>query len=697
MNTEILIALVNNAALLLAIGVLYDVLSFNIEMNTRLKNIVAGFFIGIIGIALMLNPWELSPGLFYDTRSILLSIVALFFGFIPAVVGALIIISHRLYQGGVGAVIGTFVTIFSVVLGLLWRQYHEKLHKLFGVFELYAFGILVHIIMLICMLLLPWPYAFEVIRLISLPVMLIYPVGTVLLGNLLKNQLSHKKTQEAQKQAERKYRQAHNILQGVLESPTNVVIFALDRYYQYLVFNKNHQITMEQIWGVKIEVGVSMLTYIKDPSDREKAKVNFDRALVGEAFTIIEEYGDTLLERRWYENVYSPLKDDEGNIIGLTLFLTDITENKKAEIKIAEEAVRKRVLIEQSHDGIVILDQKGKVFEANRKYAEMLGYSPEEILTLHVWDWDAQWTREQLMEIHRKVDEKGDHFETIHRRKNGTLFDVEVSTNAAMFGEQKLIFCVCRDITERKRVEKELLRAKLEAESGNRAKSQFIANMSHELRTPLTAVIGFSDLLSMNAHDKLTEKELGYIGHINKSGEHLLEIINDILDLSKADAGKMVLECENFSIRELLDEIAAQMTPIASKKNISIRIDNEIPNAYIFADRLKFKQIMYNLLSNAIKFTPDNGKVFVTAVNNDNEVQVSVSDTGIGISVNKQKDIFTPFVQVDESNKRVYGGTGLGLSLVKQYVEMHKGNVWVKSEEGKGSTFTFTIVNQDTS
>ncbi|MBN2109475.1 MAG: hypothetical protein JW705_00090, partial [Methanosarcinaceae archaeon] len=295
MNAELLISLVNNAALLLTIGVLYEVLFFNIEMNTRLKSIVAGIFIGMIGITLMLNPWELSPGLFYDTRSILLSIVALFFGFIPAVVGALIGISHRLYQGGVGAVVGTAVTVFSVILGLLWRRHHERLHKLFSVLELYVFGILVHVLMLICMLLLPWSYAFEVIRSISLGVMLIYLAGTVLLGSLLKNQLSRKKTQNALKQAERKYRQACTVLQKVIESPKDVVIFALDRDYKYLVFNKNHQVTMEQIWGVKIEIGVSMLTYIKDPSDRQKAKLNFDRVLAGEDFTFVEEYGNSLL------------------------------------------------------------------------------------------------------------------------------------------------------------------------------------------------------------------------------------------------------------------------------------------------------------------------------------------------------------------------------------------------------------------
>lgn len=500
-----------------------------------------------------------------------------------------------------------------------------------------------------------------------------------------------KRAKETLKQTEQKYHQAYNLLQGILESPKDIIIFALDREYQYLAFNKNHQVTMEQIWGARVETGVSILNYIKYPEDREKAIANFDRALAGEAFTVIEEYGDSSLNRRWYSNTYSPLKDHEENIIGLTLVIVDITERKQAEIKIAEEAVRRRIFIEQSNDGIVVLGKDGNVFETNLKYAEMLGYSPEEVLTLHVWDWDSQWTKNQLLDILNNVGESGDHFETIHRRKDGTFLDVEVSSSVAMFGDQKLIFCVCRDITPRKQAEKELLKAKQDAEAANRTKSQFLANMSHELRTPLNAIIGFSDMLSSGISGSLSEKQLRYADNISNSGRHLLDLINDILDISKVEAGKMELVCERFSVSNVFDEILTLMTPLASKKNIRIRIDNEIQIDEICADKQKFIQIMYNLLSNAIKFTPDNGKVSVAISEIDGKVQVSVSDTGIGIPEHRLKDIFRPFTQVDESNKRRHGGTGLGLTIVKQFVEMHKGDIRVESEEGKGSTFAFTI------
>ncbi|WP_407357010.1 ATP-binding protein [Methanolobus sp. WCC5] len=697
MDTEILISLINNAALLLAIGVLYDVLFFNMEMNTRLKSIILGFFVGLIGIALMLNPWELAPGLFYDTRSILLSIVGLFFGPCPAIIGALIIISYRLYLGGIGAIVGVSVTIGSVLLGLSWRRYQDRLKQLFGIFDLYVLGILVHLFMLLCMLLLPWPYSLEVLSQITLPVMLIYPAGTVLLGRLLNNQLARKRTQEALKeneiklqsfidnvpvgmfrknskgrmilanpemarivgqetpeqavnslqdigeqlyvdpdrrkelinilkteehienfeyealradgkhiwllvnakisgdikddsfeidgfalditnrkkiesdlkQAEWKYRQAYYLTQGILESPKDVAIFALDMEYRYLAFNKNHRLMMEQIWDAKIEPGSHMLSYLNDPVDREKAKLNFDRALAGEAFTLVEEYGEKLHERRWYENAYSPLKDDEGIVIGLTLFLADITERKEAE--------------------------------------------------------------------------------------------------------------------------KALIHARILAEESSRIKSEFIANMSHELRTPLNSVIGFSEIMLDGLTGELDPSQRNYIQNISKSGKHLLEIINDILDISKIESGNMDYNPEKINLREVIAEVATLTEPLAKKKSIDFRSGIGVESIELYADRIKIKQILYNLITNAVKFTDENGKICIDTRKFDGNISISVSDTGIGIPENEQKAIFEPFKQVNSSSNRIHGGTGLGLSIVKHYVQMHSGEIRVKSEPGKGSTFTFTI------
>ncbi|WP_440946881.1 PAS domain S-box protein [Methanosarcina sp. T3] len=375
-------------------------------------------------------------------------------------------------------------------------------------------------------------------------------------------------------------------------------------------------------------------------------------------------------------------------VIGM---IQDVTEYKKSEEALTEEAIWRRILMEESRDGIVIIDQNGKVFEANPRYAEMLGYSHEEIQNLYMWDWDIHYTREQLLEMLRLADSKGILHETRQRRKDGTLIDVEINANAAIFGERKLSFCVCRDITGRKQAEEELLNAKLAAEAASKSKDEFLATMSHELRTPLNSIIGFSDILLEEMFGSLNKKQTAYVNNISKGGKHLLNLINDILDLSKIEAGKMDLEYEQFCVSLAVDEIKTAITPLAIKKNISLDVKVEPQLGMIRADKIRFKQILYNLTSNAIKFTPEKGNVTIEARRFGSFIQFSVIDTGIGISKNDMDKLFQPFKQLNPYFNREYEGTGLGLALVKKFIEMHGGKIRVKSKVGEGSVFTFVI------
>ncbi|MDI6784995.1 MAG: ATP-binding protein, partial [bacterium] len=240
----------------------------------------------------------------------------------------------------------------------------------------------------------------------------------------------------------------------------------------------------------------------------------------------------------------------------------------------------------------------------------------------------------------------------------------------------------------------ELEFANLRLRKADRLKSEFLANMSHELRTPLNSILGFSELLKEPAFGPLTEKQFEYLNNIASSGRHLLELINDILDLAKVDAGKIELHLEPLPIVQLLDEVQSIVRSIAKEKNI--RVLRELPPdlTTIPVDHSRFKQIMYNLLSNALKFTPENGTVTITANPEKDAVRISVQDTGIGIAEEDQARIFNEFEQVDGSRARKYEGTGLGLALTKRLVELHGGNIWVESEIGKGTKFTFTIPNR---
>ena len=236
-----------------------------------------------------------------------------------------------------------------------------------------------------------------------------------------------------------------------------------------------------------------------------------------------------------------------------------------------------------------------------------------------------------------------------------------------------------------------LQKAVLALEHANKMKSEFLANMSHELRTPLNAIIGFAEVLRDKISGELNEDQIDYVKDIHSSGIHLLQMINDILDLSKIEAGRMELQYETFAIREAVEDVYTILKGLAGKKHLELKTIILTDVITVEADRVKFKQILYNLLSNAIKFTPEQGSIIVEASVTDDTLQVSVSDTGIGMKPEDQEKVFKEFWQADGSFARKYEGTGLGLALTKRIVEMHGGKLWFESEFGKGSIFYFAL------
>ncbi|OHB41004.1 MAG: hypothetical protein A2069_06570 [Planctomycetes bacterium GWB2_41_19] len=237
----------------------------------------------------------------------------------------------------------------------------------------------------------------------------------------------------------------------------------------------------------------------------------------------------------------------------------------------------------------------------------------------------------------------------------------------------------------------ELQKANIALEKANRLKSEFLATMSHELRTPLNSIIGFAEVLKDEVVGTISAEQKEYLSDIHGSGQHLLNMINSILDLSKIEAGKLELHYEEFPVKEAINEVLNTIIGFSNKKGIRINthIHEDVPS--ITVDKVKFKQIMFNLLSNAVKFTPENGRVTINASLMNQHVQIAVSDTGIGIKSEDMDKIFEAFRQLDASYARHYEGTGLGLTLTKRLIELHGGKIWVISEFGKGSTFTFTL------
>jgi signal transduction histidine kinase len=275
----------------------------------------------------------------------------------------------------------------------------------------------------------------------------------------------------------------------------------------------------------------------------------------------------------------------------------------------------------------------------------------------------------------------------VFRRVSGVFDDRVLNLITALASQSKVAIenaGLFREIEDKSR----------QLEIANRHKSEFLANMSHELRTPLNAIIGFSEVLDQRLFGELNPKQAEYVKDIHASGHHLLSLINDILDLSKIEAGRMELQVSEFNLPVALENALTLVHERANRRGVRLELELQNGVGNVTADERKVKQILLNLLSNAIKFTPERGKVSVSAKRNGEAVEISVADTGIGIATEDQEIIFEEFRQLSPERGQKREGTGLGLALARKFVELHGGRIWVESEPGKGATFTFTLPNQ---
>jgi PAS domain S-box-containing protein len=414
------------------------------------------------------------------------------------------------------------------------------------------------------------------------------------------------------------------------------------------------------------------------------------------------------------ESVQS-LQAGQGEFEYLTSVVTRTAEllTKQSEV-LRESEMKFRSVAQSANDAIVSADQRGDIIAWNTGAERIFGYREAEVLGkpfTMLMPERYQHAHEQGLERMRGGGEAkilGKTLELAGHRKSGQEFPLELSLSGWKTGEGTFYTGIIRDITERKHAEEALrgLTASLEQKVRERTaelevardqaltatqhKSEFLANMSHELRTPLNAVIGFSEVLLEKMFGEINRKQEEYLGDILGSGRHLLALINDILDLAKIESGHMELDLGTFELPAVLNSTFTLIRERATRHSIHVSLDIDHRLGRFTADERKLKQILLNLLSNAVKFTPDDGALSLKAVLQDDGVEISVSDTGIGIEPEFQQKIFDEFIQVgDHLRKRE--GTGLGLALTKKFIELHGGRIWVQSAKGQGSTFTFTL------
>jgi len=435
-------------------------------------------------------------------------------------------------------------------------------------------------------------------------------------------------------------------------------------------------------------------------------------------------------------DVSLPVKDKSEIGVLARSFSEMVKQLQERNADLADREARMSAIVGTAAEGIIICDGLGMVESYNKAAEEIFGYTAEEAIgasfsrllgreghtppvpSANPADSAPTLTRfSEIMELTS---------ETIGVRKDGTKFPMEISVSEVRISERRLFTAIARDVTERKETEREirslnehlkeakvhlenrvrertlrlqqtnaeLSTARDEAEDANRAKSAFLAQMSHELRTPLNAIIGYGELLIEDAEEDGNQSLIDDLNKIIEAGRHLLTLINDILDLSKIDAGKMELHLERFNIQQLVESVVDTIDPLVKKNSNTLKLQSNGNVGEMYADHTRVRQVLLNLLSNACKFT-ENGQIDLIAqrINVDDTpyIQFQVKDTGIGMTTEHLGKLFQTFTQADSSTTRKYGGTGLGLSISRKFCELMGGGVAVESRPGAGSTFTVRI------
>ncbi|MFN3848264.1 MAG: PAS domain S-box protein [Spirosomataceae bacterium] len=502
----------------------------------------------------------------------------------------------------------------------------------------------------------------------------------------------------ARKQTEQERQRQTARLNAIFDSSSHM-IWTMNRRFQLSSFNKNYSNLIQSQLGTPPQVNVSTEKVgwrLIAPSDRPVLQEKYNSAFKGIPQYFEMNWGKIDGGDQWFEFYLNPiLPSDGGQIEEVSGIARDITEKKMAQLSLQKSENKFRDIVESFLDIYYRTDLAGNVTMISPSVLEHTGYSSAEVLGNKVDKFfenasDSSKNIKGLLKAGSITN-----FEVKVKRQNGELRDFILNIRLIRNedGVPVEVEGVARDISELKKTAQEMLKAKEEAEHSLKVKERFLANMSHEIRTPMNGIIGMIDLLN---ETNLNVEQKDYVQTIKKSSETLLTILNDILDLSKIEAGKMELHNAPLDIRELLDRLVSLFRQRAIEKNnkVAYQLSENFP-PYLIADQTRLLQILSNLTSNALKFT-ENGTVnislsVVSSNGKIHQLKVEVTDSGIGISPENQKLLFGAFQQLDNSTKKSFGGTGLGLAISRELCRLMKGDMGVISEEGKGSTFWFTV------
>ncbi|MGV8095394.1 MAG: PAS domain S-box protein [Mangrovibacterium sp.] len=673
--------LIKNSAVLIVLSILYGFLFQMRSSGLTGYKIVEGLLFGSIAIVAMEIAVHHPEGGIYDGRSIVMAISGLLGGPVTAGISVVTAGVYCLYLGGPGVWAGILTILTSAIIGLLFRRLGSNKPESMNILSLLGLGIVVHLFMLICQLLLP--NGLKIIEEIWFPVLIVLPLGTLIMGILISEGEKRLLTEKALRQSEENFRRSMD------ESPLGM----------HIVSEKGETLYANQAF-LSLYGFNTIEEYINTPSEKRYTPESFKQHLKRKEKRMKGEHVDPEYEieiirtdsQTRYLHVHRKVISWNG-IPRFHVIYQDYTEKKEAEKQL--QLLSRSV--EQSPVGIVITSPSGYIEYINPKFTEMTGYTAEEVIgenprLLKSGEHPKEFYQDLWATIKEGKEWRG---EFQNKKKNGELY-WENAIISPIFDEHgKIVHFVeaKEDITERKKMIADLKAAKEKVEESDRLKSSFLANISHEIRTPLNVILGFTEMLTHR--DELTpETAEEYLSIIKRNADELLQSICNVLDMSKLEMGQVKIVKDRINIRLLLDELcfhARRRIEDLDKKQIRLIQRNPEVEGYVSTDKERLIQIFSHLLNNSIKFTTEGQIEFGVTDITKTHISFFVSDTGIGIEKSIQPALFKYFRQGDNSTTRLYGGTGLGLSIVKKLIELMEGEINLESEPGKGTTVKFQV------
>jgi PAS domain S-box-containing protein len=696
---KLFVEILFNLGTIASLGIVSGLLGVNTRERKR-KDIFQGMLFGMGAIIGMLSPVSIQSGLFFDGRSVMISLAALFFGPTAGLISALMAILLRLFQGGTGTLVGVLVSLASALWGILFYQLFRKGSSLPTAIQLYLFGALVHITMVLLMFTLPTPLGWKTIQMIAFPVLSIYPAATVLIGLILTLMLSKERINAELKKSEELLNSSQSLTKagGWEWDLRGQNMFWTEQ--TYLIHGLDPKMSNHMSKSL-IEQSISCY----DPLDRPHILRAFQECQKkGKPYDLEFEIKSYDGQKKWTHTTAYAQRDSSGNIVKVLGNIVDITDRKHQENAIKDSQLKYQKLFSSMTESFlyqkIIRDASGNavdfvILEYNESFQKLCGLLKVDLKNKSISMVLPEFCTEGLdwFEIVRKLEEIGHNISfEFHAKKTNKWFSISV------YSPQRDYFATLfHDISEQKLAERSLqdLNLKLESkvnlrtrdlEESNKALQAFSYSVSHDLRAPLRAINGFSSILLNDYAPQLGKEGQRLLSVISENTVKMDELISGLLSMAKV--AKSELQKSPINTQIMVLECLNSLLPEGQQDRYVLEIE-ELPDVY--GDPVLIRQVWYNLIENALKFSKDREqiRIKISSKSTDDEIEFGIRDNGVGFSSEYKDKLFQTFQRLHHPSQ--FEGTGIGLALVERIIQKHGGKVWADGVPDQGARFFFSL------